>query len=59
MLIVNKRARAPYLSMIGIHMLNYQIGRLRSFCEFGGEFSGRSVLCASYSEFTHIFMQVS
>ncbi len=39
--------------------LNYQIGSLRRVCESRGEFSGRSVLRANYSEFTPIFTNVS
>ncbi len=43
MLIVNERARAPYLCV----------------CESRGEFSGRSVLHTNYSEFTPVFTNVS
>ncbi len=39
---------------INIRMFNYQIGRLRSVCESGGEFSGKSILLAIYSECTPI-----
>ncbi len=40
-------------------MFNYQIRSLWSVCESGGEFWGRSVLSANYSEFTPIFTNVS
>ncbi len=41
------------------YMFNDQIRSLRSIYEFGGEFSGKSVLNANYSEFTTIFTNVS
>ncbi len=47
------------LISINSSMCNYQIGSFRSICQSGGEFSGRSVLRANYSECTPIFKNVS
>ncbi len=47
------------LEFINIHMFSYQIGCLRSICEYGGEFSERAILLAIYLEFTFTFMHLA